>query len=347
MSDTRIPGILIKDTREIKQNLSRLLEFDCKRFPGCQPISFDSTHLTKLLENHYFVSEKADGVRVLLYTTVCKNVENRMVGITYLIDRKNDYYQLNFALPHHKESRLIKDTLLDGELVYDKKKNANGEIVSVLYFLVFDCILYEGQPIFKKHYGKRIGYLREFILKPFLEYSKTNKQYESALPFQMRLKKLESSYNLGLVFEQIEKNYHKSDGIIFTKQFYPYEFGTCKEMIKWKPSEENTVDFLVKLNEKQEFIICLYYGQQGHQEISVFHLGTDSEKIPEGESIQNKIIECYYDSKWPHFWRFSRFRNDKETANHVSTYHKVMDSIRDNVTKQDVCFFFLNFIKKF
>lgn len=32
-----------------------------------------------------------------------------------------------------------------------------------------------------------------------------------------------------------------------------------------------------------------------------------------------------------------RWRDDKDNANHISTYEKIMESIRDNVDKQEVC----------
>ena len=39
------------------------------RFPGAQPVSFASRHIQELKDENYFVSEKADGVRCLVYTT--------------------------------------------------------------------------------------------------------------------------------------------------------------------------------------------------------------------------------------------------------------------------------------
>jgi mRNA guanylyltransferase len=49
-----------------------------------------------------------------------------------------------------------------------------------------------------------------------------------------------------------------------------------------------------------------------------------------------KIVECRYDPEWPNRWRFSRWRDDKLTANHISVYEKIMQSIADNVTEEQV-----------
>jgi hypothetical protein len=36
---------------------------------------------------------------------------------------------------------------------------------------------------------------------------------------------------------------HENDGLIFTVEAVPYYPGTCQEIVKWKPSHMNTIDF--------------------------------------------------------------------------------------------------------
>ena len=54
------------------------------------------------------------------------------------------------------------------------------------------------------------------------------------------------------------------------------------------------------------------------------------------DSVDGRIAECRYDPSWPDFWRFMRWRDDKENGNHISTYEKIMQSISDNVEKQEL-----------
>ena len=81
-----IPGTLVKDRstlKNIKETVAKLLQSEASpnRFPGAQPISFTAKHLKELKAVNYFVSEKADGIRCLMFTTRTK--EGR--GITYLV----------------------------------------------------------------------------------------------------------------------------------------------------------------------------------------------------------------------------------------------------------------------
>lgn len=39
---------------------------------------------------------------------------------------------------------------------------------------------------------------------------------------------------------------HENDGLIFTTDACPYYPGTCEEIVKWKPSHLNTIDFELK-----------------------------------------------------------------------------------------------------
>jgi mRNA guanylyltransferase len=39
---------------------------------------------------------------------------------------------------------------------------------------------------------------------------------------------------------------HENDGLIYTVNECPYYPGTCDEIMKWKPSHMNTIDFEFK-----------------------------------------------------------------------------------------------------
>src|SRR6185437_892359 len=61
------------------------------------------------------------------------------------------------------------------------------------------------------------------------------------LYLRVELKELQLSYGLNRVFDQIPHLKHGNDGLIFTPVKPPYVCGTCENILKWKPSNKNTV----------------------------------------------------------------------------------------------------------
>lgn len=128
--------------------------------------------------------------------------------------------------------------------------------------------------------------------------------------------------------------------------------------LKWKPLNENSVDFKVELlfpgsslpgvkdySAKPRINLLIW---QGGNEYTLFsELGiTDEEWERQFKQkpryMDGKIIECNYDPqlqqelnlKSP--WRFMRFRDDKPDGNHQSTVTNVLRSIEDAVSQEQV-----------
>ena len=53
-----------------------------------------------------------------------------------------------------------------------------------------------------------------------------------------------------------------------------------------------------------------------------------------GIPLDNTIVECYKDEQGR--WRYHRIRDDKNDANHISTVDKVLESIEDRVSADDL-----------
>ncbi|KAI8912423.1 mRNA capping enzyme alpha subunit and guanylyltransferase [Gorgonomyces haynaldii] len=324
-----IPGTKITDRqqlRSLKEHVIRLLEgtHSPNKFPGAQPVSFSSRHIQDLKQENYFCSEKADGVRILIFTTV-RNEQREM----YLIDRKNDYYFLQLGMIGPK-GIYLSDTVLDAELVYEQHTKGQE-----MHLLLFDCMAISGLNLAPRPYSKRLGYLREQVCQPYFDRARSDKKFVQRYPFKMSLKRLESSYNLPRVFEQMQTYKHKTDGIIFTAEMAPYEAGTCEKILKWKPAEENTVDFKI-LKVADKYHLGIWIRDEEHDDYGPFELEDELKEAWRQSDVIGKIIECRYDPEWPNHWRFSRFRDDKATANHISVYRKIMMSIEDNVTKEEL-----------
>lgn len=323
-----IPGELLSDqaAEPLIKCLAKLFGTSRLNFPGAQPVSFARESLEYIVNEEFLVSEKADGVRVLVWATVNGCGE----PCIYLIDRKNCYYSLNFGFP-----RLVGlgggfhvDTVLDAEIVVDVLPNGKHEI----WLLLFDCMIVDGKCITDRTYSKRLGHMNELVLRPFTDYLRKNTIYGLSMPFKMKLKKLEKCHWLTEVFNYIKTLNHKSDGLIFTSVSAPYPCGTCEQMLKWKPADENTVDFLLGKDYNGQLNISVLQRDGIYKKIGPYK----PEKANESWNHQlpdTRIIECKYDKNWPGYWRFCRFRDDKSQPNHVSVYYKVMKSIEDNITK--------------
>lgn len=115
-------------------------------------------------------------------------------------------------------------------------------------------------------------------------------------------------------------------------------FNSCHFFrLKWKPSEENTVDFKVTEQGSGSYHIGILLNEGSYRDYGEITLEDDTSREWSRMEMNGRIIECRWDPEWPNSWRFSRFRDDKLDANHISVYEKILESIHDNVTKEQVC----------
>ena len=165
-----VPGIQADDQTStlLRSHVGTLTGTFGNRFPGAQPVSFTRSSLDLLLREDFWVCEKSDGQRVLVLIVVpAGHLSQQQV---FLIDRKNRYYwqppdfffphsdPAFYTKPHHTPQQKAavkervaqaglpyfngwpgrKDTLLDGELVWDTEK-ATGR--RKLRLLLFDALV--------------------------------------------------------------------------------------------------------------------------------------------------------------------------------------------------------------
>ena len=344
------------DLRQLQAHVAKLLGRDSTRFPGAQPVSFTGKHLQELLERDYYVCEKSDGIRCLMYLT--SNTESQ--EMVFLIDRKNDYYlvpELHFPRVEDVTAFHV-DTIVDGELVNDLEKD--GSVT--MKYLVFDCMVLDGQPLLDRILDKRLGYFRERVHKPFVRCFEEFPEDRAHLPFYVDFKHMERSYGLQVVFDEILPNLpHGNDGLIFTNRNTPYHPGTDPNIVKWKPPDENSVDFRLYLEfpplsppsspgstngvipqpafdytASPTFHLAVGANNNNEALFSTMHVpSTDLSQMQSlGRPLDEAIIECYQDTE--HRWRFMRIRDDKLEPNHISTVEKVMESINDRITKEQL-----------
>ncbi|BCS06758.1 Dcp1p-Dcp2p decapping enzyme complex alpha subunit [Aspergillus luchuensis] len=346
---------------QFRREVATLLGRNNLNFPGAQPVSFSTRHLTELQREDYYVCEKTDGIRCLMYFARGEP-DSDTPEIHYLIDRKNDYRYvpgLHFPLPDDDTfQRFHVDTLVDGELVNDTYEDGTQQ----LKYLVFDCLVLDGQSLMHRTLDKRLAYFKEKVLKPYNALYDRFPEEKQHRIFAVEDKSTQFSYGIEMMFRDIipkVKKIHGNDGLIFTCRSTPYRIGTDEHILKWKPPSENTIDFRMRLefpllepdsDDEAEGVTEPYYDYDALPIFHLFVMLNSNEYRPFGEMyvspeewenmkalqqpLDDAIVECAQDEQGR--WRFHRIRDDKADANHISTVEKVLESIQDRVTEEDL-----------
>jgi mRNA guanylyltransferase len=314
-------------------------------------------HSNMLIFSSYYLCEKTDGMRYLLYLTQGDQREE----VQYLIDRKNDYWYIPPQTLHFPTNRSIESfhtyTLLDGELVLDKEPDGSMQP----RFMVFDCMVLDKKPLMSRTLDKRLAYCKENIVKP---YKALLTEYPDEIPhlhFLLEMKAFEMSYGVEMMFRDRLPNLpHGNDGLVFTCRETPYQHGTDHNILKWKPEDENSIDFRMSFEwqlippDDQDIAEGFKepypdYDQMPAVNLFVFNGNgkpdtwfaplylepNEWESLKSlNEPLDDRIVECFMDEQKR--WRYMRFRDDKTTGNHASTVESVIESIRDRVTKEDL-----------
>lgn len=317
--------------QEFRHEVAQLLGRHQSSFPGAQPVSFAARHMVELHQQDYYVCEKTDGIRYLMYCT--RDGER---DIHYLIDRRNDYYYIpGLHFPKQDDRTFASfhsETIFDGELVEDVYPDGRSE----LKFLVFDCLVLDGDLLTSKPLDKRLARFKEWVLKPYKKLWEAYPEEIQHRPFVVEDKATQFSYSLEYMFKSIiptVKKLHGNDGLIFTCKNTPYKTGTDDHILKWKPPQENTIDFLLHItwplftpepeadeilpqhgngggNLQQEdflafpqsFDLYIYLGNEVNYEYfaPLYLTSNEWERLKAlQQPLQDSIVECYLEAAEP------------------------------------------------
>ncbi|KAJ1719360.1 Dcp1p-Dcp2p decapping enzyme complex alpha subunit [Coemansia erecta] len=344
----KIPGVQLSEKAhghlllELRRTVQQLCGSLSTEFPGSQPVSFTRHEsIPALMENDYYVCEKSDGIRVLvLIGKIARSAAASELtpDSVYFVTRRNEYYEISTA-PSQPDTW----TIIDAELVVDVEDDGRR----VQRLLAFDVLAVDGICCMMQTLPKRLGRLEQQVVKVLN--AKRDKQRQESLqsdmPFELLMKRFELSYGAARVMrEVVPKLKHASDGLIFTAVDSPYISGTCIEVIKWKPADENSVDMLANVvydDDTHQPIVQLYVWE-GFDRYSFYgflsYTQTEWEEViwpARGDrvSINGCIMEVLYQPGYrpPAKWRFMRVRSDKQHANHVSVITRILQSIDDGL----------------
>ncbi|SCU98928.1 LAFA_0G20912g1_1 [Lachancea sp. 'fantastica'] len=251
-----IPGIRLPASvmQDIRMLVCKLLNSPkpTKTFPGSQPISFHHSDIEeKLLVQDYYVCEKTDGLRALMLVVV--NPVTKEQGC-FIIDRENNYFQISGfrfpRLPRQSRKELLETfqdgTLIDGELVVQTNPVTK---LKELRYLMFDCLAINGRCIAQSPTSSRLAHLGKEFFKPYYDLRSLYPAQCSTFPFKISMKVMNFSTDLSKVAHSLDKLPHVSDGLIFTPVNTPYIVGGKDSLLlKWKPEDENSVDFKMILD---------------------------------------------------------------------------------------------------
>lgn len=255
-----------KSARVIQEYATMTGQSGSPKFIGPMPITLSRSYLKDLRSGHYTATLKADGERALML--ILKNGE---VFLMYRTLRIQDTGMI-------VKFEGLRNTILDGEVIM-RIKDPETDTFKMSHkgmFMIFDCYRMNGRnihtlPLFKAPEGgeSRLGvastiadalggvgafearwgndtHVMSVTMKEFVMLPPDSKGMEAALT------SLDESVNMfhtdGYVFTPNNKavNNCRGDELSHIR-------GTWDDVMKWKPPEDNTVDFLLKLNpEKME-----------------------------------------------------------------------------------------------
>lgn len=208
-------------------------------------------------------------------------------------------------------------------------------------YLAYDVIMYNGKDVSKMpFYPNRYNIIEKEVIAGRVKAMKEGRIIREKEPFSVRLKQFwDVTQANSLLGEKFAKQLaHEPDGLIFQPAKEPYKTNQCPDVLKWKPSSLNSVDFKLKIVvESGEGILRRSIG-----ELYVGSLSVPFSKIKitkQLKELNNKIIECKYENNQ---WVFMRERTDKSFPNSYNTAKAVCNSIVNPVTKEYLLDYILN-----
>jgi hypothetical protein len=301
----------LNEQNEILNLFHDAFPFNLKQDPNVK--SFEKKHLKTIKDYDYSVTNKADGLGLFLYKV--GYYESKYSNNTYLIDYINKH-----VIKYYNCGKSInKDSIFSGEFIINDMLDNN---INKYVFGIIDTYLYDGIDITEKELIKSSMKLDEYIqsdkwntdnedsrlyyANKFIDSRDDNYESISESKKTIFIKKYLVPDNKNSIFDISNTilNYSKNtkyenDGIIYThfkKKIIDTKSYGDYPILKWKPPELNSIDFVIKFSK-----IKKYYNSSRYILVN--------EDITYNNILYRKVY-FYNGSKGNNLIRFNRHRND-------------------------------------
>jgi mRNA capping enzyme/mRNA capping enzyme, catalytic domain len=234
------------------------------------PVSLHMKHLmreTKGVHLHqpYAMTLKADGERHLFYVNG--------TGQMYLLNHSLEWKKTDYVMKGMEHSLLEGEYIVSSQLglVYDVLFWKNEDVRSKPFLTFSKDATKEGRFIFLDQFDRAV--------KELQKEDGTHTMQLQAKPYVFSFGRTETE-----IFEKSKEIWdsrlkapYDVDGIIFVpmEEAYPKKSGAWKNLLKWKPEEYNTIDFLIKVVKDE----------QGYEKRFVTEV--------EGKEVYYKVVELF------------------------------------------------------
>lgn len=278
--------------------------------------------------SQYYVTRKSDGIRYQLMFHCRDPVKHKDYHQT-IFNRKMEAIGIKFEVPDH----FYQGTVLDGELV----KEPDG---SHAYY-IFDIIALNGYTVTIRNLDDRLLLIKSLL--PFIRPCPNTKES----PFVLKTKRFEPVHQLETFLKEEKLEYlmtdgkenkdekHPCDGLCFIEREEGVVTGTATRQLKWKKPQLCTIDVLVKCLYTAN-VVELYIKNDTQLELWKIQKFDDTRLSDKSDNIDmynNKIVECF---KLSDNWKIKSIRSDKTIPNYIKTVEDTCQSIKDNITIQDI-----------
>jgi hypothetical protein len=261
---------ILQSKMKTNKDLDRTVKLNPKSlFLSYQPITLEIENVHTDFEkypgvisifNNYTVTEKADGERMLLFV----NKDSKI----FLINNRFEIINVGYK---HTSSR---NCILDGEFIRYNKAS-----VEINKFMCFDIYFIDNKDV-RKHpliQNTTSEISRESLMKEFCKKNTLTSYLEDTMVFSIETKRFHYSddddiknFKNKIKMCYVDESYvYHVDGLIFTPKrlavgsmynnivpdYSQREFGgTWSSVFKWKPADENSIDMLVSIQQKNIYV---------------------------------------------------------------------------------------------